>query len=248
MVSAQPRKHWRDAIRETWKALVPETLADVRFFVGSERLAPYEPDTVYVECDDSYHGLPEKIRSIVRWALDHDYDYILKCDDDVVLKPEALLQCGYEQYDFSGKTNRWPTTQMPYPVTVGFNYWLSKRAMRIVATAELPPEQAPGVKDNDDEKWVAGLMHRNGIQLHHDTRYEIYGGEIEDRPPSRLYRPLRPPKINSPQNRDVFSWTIFLEANSGDGIPIETKLREFHKVFARVYTKPNEHPLNTGKE
>lgn len=234
IVSAHPRQPWREAIRSTWLPLVPATKADVRFFMGRGD-SLLKDDEISLNCDDSYSGLPEKIREIARWALTHGYDYMLKCDDDVVLRPELLLKCGYENYKFSGKTNRHPTIGQPYAVTVGFNYWLSRECMQHVANAELPPELEPGKPDNDDEKWVAFTLYNKGIVLHHDPRYEIYGGEIPDKPPTKLYRPLRPPKINSEQNRDTFSWTIFLEANSGDGIPIETKIEEFHKVFSRVY-------------
>lgn len=239
VVTAHPREHWRDAIRETWLPLVPVTQADVRFFMGrghTNRL--YQSDEVVLDCDDSYQGLPEKIREIARWALVNGYDYMLKCDDDVILRPELLLKCGYEKHLYSGKQNRPPTIGQPYSITVGFNYWLSKECMQLISKADLPPELAPDIKDNDDEKWVAYTLFQNGIMLHHDHRYEIYGGETEDKPPTRLYRPLRPPKVNGPNTQDVFSWTIFLEANSGNGIPIETKIAEFRKVFGKVYKKP----------
>ncbi len=237
VVSARHRSEWRKAIRETWLPLVPITKAEVKFFVGSGD-SPIEPDVVELDCDDSYQGLPEKIREITRWALKNQFDYMLKCDDDVILRPEGILYSGYENHLYSGKTNRYPTTEQPFPVTVGFNYWLHKDAMKLVSEHELPPELGPGVKDNDDEKWVAGIMHDHGIKLHHDHRYEIYGGELPEKEPTILYRPLRPPKVNSEQNREAFSWTIFLEANSGNGIPLDIKIKEFYKVFNKLYNNP----------
>ena len=118
---------------------------------------------------------------------------------------------------------------------MGFNWWISKECMQIVSKAELPPG------DNDDEKWVAWNLHLHGIHLHHDHRYELYMGEIPDPPASKLYRPLRPPKVDQiGHSKDVFSWTVFLEANSGNGIPVETKISEFYKIFNKLYPKQRE--------
>jgi hypothetical protein len=230
VVSAHHRTPWRDAIRDTWLPLVPTTLADVRFFLG--RGQNKNPDEVVLNCDDSYMGLPEKVREIARWALANGYDYMLKCDDDTVIRPELLLVSGYQNYQYSGKTNR---HLEGFTVPVGFNWWISKECMKIVSEAELPPG------DNDDEKWVAWNLHLHGIHLQHDHRYELYMGEIPDPPASKLYRPLRPPKVDQiGHSKDVFSWTIFLEANSGNGIPIETKIIEFYKIWNKLYPKHRE--------
>lgn len=231
VVTARHRGLWREAIRSTWLPFVPQGKADVRFFMGRGDALPLQPDEVTLECEDSYMGLPDKIREITRWSLAQDYDFMLKCDDDVVLVPDKLLACGYENHKYSGKKNRQPCPQHKFAVPVGFNYWLSKESMRIVSQSELPEN------DNDDEKWVAGNLYAKGIELHDDRRYEIYGGEIPDtRPASRLHRPLRPPKIEPKDQSEVFSWTVFLEANSGNGIPIEKKIEEFRKVFSKMYT------------
>ena len=90
VVSAHHRIHWRDCIRDTWLPLVPVTQADVKFFMGRGD-SLLKNDEVTLNCDDSYLGLPEKVREIARWALSHGYDYMLKCDDDTVIRPELLL-------------------------------------------------------------------------------------------------------------------------------------------------------------
>lgn len=238
IVSARHRKQWRDAIRNTWLPLVAQDKAQALFFVG--RGEPLEEAVVELDCDDSYNGLPEKIRAITRWALSHSYQFMLKCDDDTVLHPEKILSCGYESHLFSGKLNRHPTKEDPFAVTVGFNYWLARPCMDIISKAELPPEMEPGRPDNDDEKWVAKNLYNNGILLHNDFRYNIYAGELQENPPSRLYRPLRPPKVNAPVMSDVFSWSVFLEANSGNAIPVEHKIVEFYKVFNMLHQKPQD--------
>lgn len=245
VVTAHHRKEWRDVIRETWLPLVPPALADVRFFMGNGN-SLLKSDEVLLECDDSYQGLPEKIKSIAKWAVLHDYDFMLKCDDDVVLKPELLLTSGYEKHDFSGKLNRPADSARPYAVTVGFNYWLSKHCMKLISEASLPPVFENGMKDNDDEKWVAGVLYQNGITLYNDTRYGLHSGDLkyDEKPFIYPRRPLRPVKVDAPNSREIFSWSVFLEGNSGETIPIETKILEFRKLFQKLYNKPiNSHPL-----
>lgn len=227
IVSARHRKEWRDAIRKTWLPLVPKDKADALFFVG--RGEPLQEDIIELDCDDSYQGLPEKIRSIIKWAHKHEYEFMLKNDDDVVLKPVELLTSGYEQHQYSGRANRMPNENTPYTVPVGFNYWLSKKCMSILADAEIPKDW-----DNDDERWVAKILQENGIGLVDDRRYGIYCGDEIVQRPLRPYRPLAPPpppRITS----EEFSWTVFLEANSGTGIPLDKKIAEFYKLFNKLH-------------
>lgn len=232
IVTARHRKEWREAIRNTWLPLVPKDKADALFFVG--RGEPVEDRGVELDCDDSYQGLPSKIKSIAQWAYNKGYEHMLKDDDDVVLKPVELLNSGYEQHKYSGRANRAPREGMPYTVPVGFNYWLSRESMEIVSRSEIPSDW-----DNDDERWVAKTLSENGIHLHDDRRYGIYSGEETVRRPLRPYRPLQPappPRITSQE----FSWTVFLEANSGTGIPIEKKIEEFYKLFNKLHKQPQD--------
>ena len=217
---------WADAIRKTWLPLVPKDKADAFFFVGrGEGTMP--ADTIELDCDDSYAGLPDKIRAIARWAHDKEiYSYMLKCDDDVVLFLEPLLASEYTQVEYTGRLNRPITAQTPYTVPMGFNYWLSRKCMALVKDAELPPNS------NDDEKWVAGILHNAQIRLTDDIRYRLHYGLHVNRP-VRVNRPLRP-RFIEPVNGE-FSWCVFLEGNSGERIPTDVKIAEFNRLFHRVY-------------
>jgi hypothetical protein len=227
VVSAQHRKNWRDAIRSTWLAMVPEGKADVRFFIGAD--TSDEPNVVPLNCGDLYKDLPEKVRQIMKWALDHGYDYMLKCDDDVVLRPVELLLSGYEKHQYSGKINRY--LNQGYNVPVGFNWWVSRQCMEIMVGSPLPD-------NNDDEKWVAETLHQHGIHIVNDHRYEIYIGDCIDlREDYPFHRPLRPPKPKDVSTKDTFSWTVFLEADSGNSIPVEKKIAEFHRLFNKLNGK-----------
>jgi hypothetical protein len=226
IVNARHRQAtWANVIRETW---LPHTVGkcDAFFFVGRGEpgdLNELPADTVVLDCDDSYMGLPDKIRAIMKWAYDHDYEFVLKCDDDVILDVDRMLASGYDQFEYTGKANRPITAETPFVVPMGFNYWVCRRGMAVLIDAPLPENS------NDDEKWVAAnLYNRLGIKLHDDQRYRLHYGTLVSRP-VRMHRPIRS-NFNSIFPGE-FSWCIFLEGNSGTRIPTEHKLAEFRKVF-----------------
>jgi hypothetical protein len=214
---------------------VPSDKADAFFFVGRGAPVDDPENIVELNCHDTYMGLPEKVRAIVRWAYDKGYDYVLKCDDDCVLNPVALLDSDYRDHDYTGRANRPPTNIVPCWVPTGFNYWISRKGMECILDATLPSE------GNDDEKWVALLLHgKSGITLHDDLRYKLQYGQIYSRPLRPVVQINRPLRVNP--NSDTFpgtfSWCIFLEGNSGNSISIDKKVAEFHKVFNEL-VKPN---------
>lgn len=231
VVNARHRQStWSEAIRETWLPLVPKDRADVRFFVGRGE-GELPEDTIALNCDDSYHGLPEKVREIIRWAYASGYEYVLKCDDDVVLNPKALLDSGYDHHKYSGRFNRPANHLDPYEVPMGFNYWLSRECMEILKDSELP-------KDYDDEKWVAENLYRRGnIRLTRDPRYKLQTQQTVDlaarmlRPPSR--RPGRISQIppSGYVEPEYFSWCVFLDVGIAPTVPIDTKIKQFKQLF-----------------
>jgi hypothetical protein len=198
--------------------LVPTEKADAIFFVGrGETEVPI--DVIELDCDDSYQGIPEKVREIARWAKAKGYTFMLKCDDDVVLRPSALLYSGYEKYEYSGRANRPP---QPYTVPFGFNYMLNKKCIDIISEAPLPDGS------NDDEKWVAKNLWDHGIELTDDSRYFLHSKLLE--PPVNARRPLRAPIRPTPyveKEPEYFSRCIYLFTD------LDTKLEEFKKVFNR---------------
>jgi hypothetical protein len=221
VISCRARPLHREAIRDTWFTLVPKDKADVKFFVG--RGEPLGPDTVVLDCDDSYQGLPDKVRSIAKWARDNHYSHMLKCDDDVVLDPEHLLSSGYENYDFVGHRNS--SHENPIP-PYGFCYWLSSRSINIVADADLP-------RDNFDEGWVRTQLYKEGITLHHDSRYFLHFGRKEDFVPKR--RPPRAPvrsevPVITPAE-GTFAWCLYIPWLGYKNLPVEREIQEFKKVF-----------------
>lgn len=88
-----------DAQRMTWMKDVG-SLADVRFFLGTPHSGKQSADEIWLECPDNYVERKQKVIAIIRWALEKDYDYLWKVDDDVYLRPDRLLSL--EHYDYCG--------------------------------------------------------------------------------------------------------------------------------------------------
>ena len=233
VVSCHAREGYSNVIRSTWLPLFPKDQADILFFRG--RGATREPleDEVFLDCDDSYEGLPEKVQSIVRWAYEHSYDYVLKLDDDVVVKPRELLASGFEKWDFVGGLE---TACKPNEIQTpwGFAYWLSRKCMRLVIDTPLPgqPGSTHPQWHNNDEAWVSTILHINGIFLHNDHRYWLHRG---DRVPPK--RSLRAPKRDYPLSKqppvDVFAICVYLNWGGFHMTPTEEILREIKMLFER---------------
>ncbi len=176
IVNARHRADWRDIIRKTWLPQVPRDHTDVFFFVGNGSPISDPEGVVELNCSDEYKNLPEKVRSIARWASEQGYDHVLKIDDDVVLRPQMFLGSGFDKHDFSGGVNR----PGPCPVTFGFCYILSRKSMELVKSHSLP-------HDFDDEKWVAHVLHAHGIQLMNADGYTLHQ-RITDDPTVKIAR------------------------------------------------------------
>lgn len=235
VISAHCRDAWSDTVRETWKSLVPSGTLDVVFFRGRGAVRESLPDEVFLDCDDSYAGLPDKVRSVAKWALEHQYDFMLKVDDDVIIDPFKLLVSEYAQHDYSGKANRPMRPDRPFTVPYGFCYWLSRRSMGFVAQAALP-------EGNDDERWVATLLYDHGIRLVNMDSYRLHF-KLIDRSDYPLYRPLcaRELRLPSPDTEQMFAWCIHLSAPDDPHYSTATKIFEMKKVFTdQVVSKYEE--------
>lgn len=167
-----------NAQRETW---VPDVHgADVRFFLGrpasispAERPAtsiqphPVVPaaDEIFLDVPDDYKGLPAKVQAMWKWAHDNGYEFGLKLDDDVYLQPGRALASGFEKHDYVGRL-RGASGIYPAPYASGFSYWLSRKAMKIIADTSLNGDVA-------EDRFVGNALHAKGISCHADYRYVV---------------------------------------------------------------------------
>ena len=226
IISAQSRFMYEDAQRATWIPLLPPGV-DYRFFLGNAEREP-EQDEVFLNVDDTYQGLPQKVQAMFSWSQANGYDFCMKLDDDCMLLSEAWLRSGFDQFDYTGNTilsENPPHVLVPY----GFAYILSRKAMEHVISAELP-------MDNNDESWVAHILAQHGIVLHVDPRYFLHMGRRNEAKRGSKERPLR--EFNRPMERQAmpgtFCWCIFLNWLGFHLTPTEEVLREYMKVWERI--------------
>ena len=163
VLSCHALRHWEQAVMETWGKDVNG--ADLRFFLGNPLVTMVYPE-IYLVVDDSFQGITEKTVEMYRWALAHGYDYVFKCDLDTLVRPQALLQAGFERWDWVGGANS-------FFASGGAGYGLSRRAME--AVIEWPVESGPA-----EDVHTAHALLAKGIALHHDPRLLFIPGQVMD--------------------------------------------------------------------
>lgn len=217
VVSCHARPIPRELLRSTWVPRVPQGI-DLRFFLGTKPLETggfvAQNDEVFLPCDDSYNGLPEKVQRIFRWALEQGYDYCMKLDEDVCLLPEQWAK-GFLRVDFSGRPNM---SQPGYLCPWGFAYVLSKRSMGIVCKASLP-------RDNNDEQWVAQTLAPYGVGLSTDSRYCLHTPQYNKK---RTLRAPPRPMASEESTAGAFAYCIFMPGDSPE------KQAEYMKVWEKT--------------
>jgi hypothetical protein len=227
VVNSHNRENYMSAIRETWLPKVPKDQADVIFFRGRGAQREAKEDEVWLDCGDGYFSLPEKVKSIAKWALEHNYTSAAKCDDDVVLSVDKFLNSGYEQWDFNGHTNN---DNADVKIPWGFLYTLSRKSLEIISTATLP-------SDFNDESWCSHILSQNGITLHHEPRYYLHHGKRSDfiTPTKRPLRaPPRPTPTDDPTPGNGIAYCVFLHHFGYHNTPHEINIKEFHKLYKEV--------------
>ena len=225
LITCHTRSAYANAQRETWIPKIPSGL-DYKFFLGPSERIP-ESDEMFLQCDDSYKGLPSKVQAVCRWALEHEYSSITKIDDDVVFFPEAFAHSGYESCDFKGHTN-YDGGRITVPW--GFCYTLSRRSMEIMANAALP-------SNNNDEAWVAYTLAAHGILLQHESRYHLHRGKCQDFiVPTK--RPLRAPPRNNDMGADTpkggIAYAVYVHWLGFHATPDDMNIKEYHKLYKEV--------------
>lgn len=162
----------QEAIRNTWLKDVPEHV-DVKFFLGrppagtpTDGSVKINPDEIIVDVDDSYTGLPAKTREMCRYALKNGYTHLFKTDDDVYVQLGRLVAANSRDLgDYVGR-KRGPSGVWPAPYASGFSYWLSQRAMNLIAEAKLTDDPA-------EDRWVGNTLLSAGMGCVGDYRYVV---------------------------------------------------------------------------
>jgi hypothetical protein len=149
------------AIRDTWAKDVPSEM-DLRFFYGRSNGSETQlPDEVTLDCPDYYANLPAKVIAICRWAVEQGYDWMLKADDDSYIWPQrALEEVRWKQWDYAGYMAHTGSY-----VSGGPGYWLSNKAMRIIA-------------ESTQQTWAEDMNNGQTLQKHGIKPYQLNGTHL----------------------------------------------------------------------
>lgn len=119
------------AVRDTWWKDIAAFAPNVegRFFYGQGTEAQTS-DEVILPVGNTYADLPAKTIAICKWALDNNFDFVLKLDDDSVCYIDRAVRevLNNRHMDYGGYCHCEIASGGP-------GYWLSKRAMREVVKA-----------------------------------------------------------------------------------------------------------------
>jgi hypothetical protein len=126
----------RKSCRSTWLVDIPKNI-NYKFFVG-DGYGGDEDDVVNLDVDDSYWGLPNKVRRIYEWLFENgiDFDYIFKCDDDTYVKTEKIHDLISDGHDFVG--NVFLDDESKKFASGGAGYFLSKSLLEKILKEKIP--------------------------------------------------------------------------------------------------------------
>lgn len=149
-----------DALRATWLQDVADfPNVEYRIFYGRGAGREALSDEVFLDCDDSYVGLPQKVRLICCWALDHGFSWLYKCDDDTFCFVDRLLSGEFEKHDQVGFKLPGEHTY----IVGGPGYTLSTPAMMAVSRDT--------VTGHAEDLWVGSTLRKYGLDRHRDLRF-----------------------------------------------------------------------------
>ena len=151
-------------IRDSW---LKDVTGDYKFFYGQGSNREPLVDEVFLPVPDDYHHSYEKIKAVIKYALDNGYDYLCKVDDDVYVYYDRLM-ANVPTTEYVGCGRGWDVEsckQFSTTFCPGFTYWLSRRAMELLA-------QSPAGCWAED-RWVGEALLRKGIRLTTDFRYHL---------------------------------------------------------------------------
>jgi hypothetical protein len=171
----------RQCQRETWLTQLNGG-ARYAYIVGGQMPEPMniEHDVVYAtDVPDDYEHLSIKTRALIRFALEGDYDYLFKTDDDVYVQPDKLLASSFADTDYTGFSG-WRNLRYLF----GGGYWLSRRAMELI-DAEPEPD------DMVEDRYIGRTLAKHLIVGREDKRY-MYASTLPDNPDRFIaYAPTR---------------------------------------------------------
>lgn len=151
-------------LRDTWLPELTKMGVDYKFFHGYG--ATPKDDIVVLPVVDELYGLTEKAKAKAKWAVESGYDYVFSCFPDTYVRPERLLSCGFENFDYMGNVHQFPDSPAPF-CQGGPGYFLSRKACEIIFSSPL--------NYLNDDCFIGDLLHRDDIKLADHRGFTAFG-------------------------------------------------------------------------
>jgi hypothetical protein len=155
------------AVRDSW---LKDVQCDYKIFKGRrigirDTAVHIRPsDEVWLDAIDDYHHSAEKIRALIKYALDNGYDYVCKVDDDVYVYYDRLM-ANAPTADYVGSDRGESLVGLKADFCPGFTYWLSRRAMELL-------DKSPAGTWAED-RWIGEALKKQQIRCAFDNRYHL---------------------------------------------------------------------------
>ena len=163
---SRPVENRIQGIRDSW---LKDVTCDYRIFKGQSRGIP-AADEVFLPAIDDYHHSTDKLKALLRWALDRDYEYLLKVDDDVFVYWNRLL-ANMPTADYVGSSRGfaiWEANDPPAFISdwaPGFTYGLTRRSMECLLDSPM--------KSWAEDRWVGESLRWGKIPLTVENRFHL---------------------------------------------------------------------------
>lgn len=126
-----------DAVRATWwKDVEAHSNVDAKFFYGQPYVGTPAADEVVLDTGNDYASLPLRTAAICRYAVERNYDFVFKCDDDTAVYVDRLVtEIVTQRPGYGGCCHEMVATGGP-------GYILNKNNARIVGACHTTTEWA----------------------------------------------------------------------------------------------------------
>ncbi len=190
----------RQAQRDTWLQELDE---DFFFVVGDPE--PSAPDMLYARgCSDAFADIAPKVLAACEYALSENVTNLCILDDDTYLRPERLLNSGFEKFDAIGFVR----TQLGWPYLQGSCFCLSSLAMQaVIKHADLMVNGVP------DDVALGHCLYAEGISFTHEHRF-VVGDPTPSRVPHANNDVISCHKCLPPSMRRVHHEWLLSQSNS----------------------------------
>lgn len=164
-----------ESVLDTWfQDFYNHTNVEAKIFYGDK--GSDTAQEVFLDCPNDHMTLSYKIKAMCQWAVDHDFQWLAKPDDDTFVYTDRLIRQFLDQVadrcDYAG------SDEGGFAMG-GRLYWLSRKAMELVAAADpaqytyyatdlgekLRKALPPDLVEWRDDAFVGAVMKQNGIKL-----------------------------------------------------------------------------------